>query len=200
MAKKLKKKSEGPGIEQMTDDIRAAAIGALRNAAKDVLNDLSSISPNWSGDFRASWYVETSDGKRGVKPSGDNGKYNLFNIPMLRIQGRNSRGQFTSKLPANAGKIELFIGNSSQYAQEAMDLVPGGFEYPGFGPEGAVIATGLRQEGIRGKLKGSGRNRITAPLDWYTTYMEGGAFTRAFNRGAKAGFLTPINRPRFNKS
>ena len=192
------KKGKGFGIEKMADDVRDAAINALRNAAKEVINDLAAISPDWSGEFKESWFVETADGKRG-KEGGEGGKYSLFNIPQLKVQGRNARGQFTAAKPISAGKIELFIGNSSPYAQEAMDLVPGNFVYPGFEPKGQVVAKGKRQDNIRGKIEqGRGNNRSTAPLDWYTTYMEGGAFTAAFNKGAKAGFLVPVNRPRFN--
>ena len=192
------KKGKGFGIEKMADDVRDAAINALRNAAKEVINDLAAISPDWSGEFKESWFVETADGKRG-KEGGEGGKYSLFNIPQLKVQGRNAKGQFTAAKPISTGKIELFIGNSSPYAQEAMDLIPGSFRYPGFEPKGQVVAKGKRQDNIRGKIdQGRGNNRSTASLDWYTTYMEGGAFTAAFNKGAKAGFLVPVNRPRFN--
>jgi hypothetical protein len=192
------KRGKGFGIEKMADDVRDAAINALRNAAKEVINDLAAISPDWSGEFKESWFVETADGKRG-KEGGEGGKYSLFNIPQLKVQGRNARGQFTAAKPIGTGKVELFIGNSSPYAQEAMDLIPGNFRYPGFEPKGQVVAKGKRQDNIRGKIdQGRGNNRSTASLDWYTTYMEGGAFTTAFNKGAKAGFLVPVNRPRFN--
>lgn len=192
------KKGKGFGIEKMADDVRDAAINALRNAAKEVINDLAAISPDWSGEFKESWFVETADGKRG-REGGEGGKYSLFNIPQLKVQGRNAKGQFTAAKPVGAGRIELFIGNSSPYAQEAMDLIPGSFRYPGFEPKGQVVAKGKRQDNIRGKIdQGRGNNRSTASLDWYTTYMEGGAFTAAFNKGAKAGFLVPVNRPRFN--
>ena len=196
--KKPVKKGKGFGIEKMADDVRDAAINALRNAAKEVINDLAAISPDWSGEFKESWFVETADGKRG-KEGGEGGRYSLFNIPQLKVQGRNAKGQFTAAKPMSTGKIELFIGNSSPYAQEAMDLIPGNFRYPGFEPKGQVVAKGKRQDNIRGKIdQGRGNNRSTASLDWYTTYMEGGAFTAAFNKGAKAGFLVPVNRPRFN--
>jgi hypothetical protein len=175
-------------LRNMAPDIRNAAVNALRNAAKEVLNDLAEISPNWGGTFRASWYVETSDGKRGVSPTGEGGKYNLFNIPQLSTPGRDARGRFTPAT-APARKTELFIGNSAPYAQEAMDLIPGKFKYPGFEPAGEEQPRGKRQNGIRGDLKPPGGNRSTAPLDWYSTYMGGGAFAAAFNKGAKAGFL-----------
>ena len=112
----VRKAGKGFGIEAISDDVRRAAVTALRNAAKDVLNDLSSIGPNWSGDFKQNWYVETANGQRG-KTGGEPGRYNLFNIPRLLTQSRDARGRFTSVLPASKGKIELFIGNSSPYAQ-----------------------------------------------------------------------------------
>jgi len=181
----------------MSDDIANATISALREAAKEVLNDLAEIGPNWSGDFRENWYVETPEGRRGVKPTGEGGRYNLFNIPLLKTRGRDKRGRFTSgAIPQNIGKLELLIGNSSPYAQEAMDLIPGTFVYPGFEPAGREQPRGERQGGIRGDLRGRGGNRSTAPLHWYSTYMEGGGFSAAIKKGAKAGFITPITRPR----
>jgi hypothetical protein len=186
---------KGNDLRNLAPDVRKAAFDALRNAAKEVLNDLAEISPNWGGAFRESWYVETSDGKRGVRPTGEGGKYNLFNIPQLGTQSRTARGQFGPVVPP-ANKVQLFIGNSAPYAQEAMDLIPGRFKYPGFEPAGEEQPRGTRQNGIRGDLKAPGKNRSTAPLDWYSTYMGGGAFTAAFNKGAKAGFLEARNRPR----
>lgn len=193
-----RKAGKGFGIEAISDDARRAAINALRNAAKEVLNDLSSIGPNWSGKFKENWYVETKDGRRGVRVGTRGSGYQLFNIPQLDPPTRGARGRYTAMLPASKGKIELFIGNSSPYATQAMDLEPGDFVYPGFEPAGKEEPRGTRQDGIRGKLKRPGSNRSTAPLDWYSTYMEGGAFRAAFNKGAKAGFLEPVNRPRFN--
>lgn len=181
-------------ISKMSEDIQRAAISALRNAAKEVLNDLAQAGPAWSGEFRESWYVETADGERAASSKGPDGKYNLFNIPLPGKQGRSARGQFTkASLPSNIGKIELLIGNSSPYAQEAMDLIPGQFFYPGFEPKGQVVAKGKRYNEIRGNVRGSGNNRSTAPLHWYDTYMGGGAFSAAVKRGARAGFIRPVN-------
>jgi hypothetical protein len=181
-------------IGNMSEDIQRAAISALRNAAKEVLNDLAQAGPNWKGEFRESWHVETADGERAASNKGADGKYNLFNIPLLGKQGRNARGQYTKpSLPSNIGRIELLIGNSSPYAQEAMDLIPGIFE-ASTPPKGRIVARGRRQRGIRGDIKrGKGNNRSTAPLHWYDTYMGGGAFNAAFKRGARAGFIRPVN-------
>jgi hypothetical protein len=206
MARRRKpaKKGKGFGLEKMSDEIRDAAFTALRNAAKEVVNDLAAISPAWGGDFRDSWYVETADGKRGARPGGKDGKYNLFNIPLLKTQGRNARGQFTSSLPASGGKVELLIGNSSPYAQEAMDLIPGKFIRQEEDPIKAPVAIGRRVGKYRGDVKKMSTEEIlergkrpamsTAKKDWYDTYMGGGEFKAAIKKGAKAGFLIPVNK------
>lgn len=202
--KKPAKKGGGLGIAKMADDVRDAAINALRNAAKEVVNDLAAIGPAWSGEFRQDWYVETADGKRGVKAGGEDGKYNLFNIPQLKVQGRDARGRFTAAKPISADKIELFIGNSSPYAQEAMDLIPGKFIRQEDGPIKEPVAVGKRFGKFRGNVKEMSTEEIlesgkrpailTAQKDWYTNYMEGGAFKAAFQKGAKAGFIRPANQ------
>jgi len=198
------KKGKGFGLEKMSDEIKEAAVTALRNAAKEVLNDLVAIGPAWSGEFRDSWYVETADGKKGARPGGRDGKYNLFNIPLLKAQGRNAKGQFTSSLPTGIGKIELLIGNSSPHAQEAMDLIPGIFKRQEDGPIKEPVAIGKRVGRYRGDVKDVSTEKImesgkppamsTAEKDWYSTYMEGGAFKAAVAKGAKAGFLIPLNK------
>jgi hypothetical protein len=197
------KKGKGFGIEKMADDVRDAAINALRNAAKEVVNDLAAIGPAWSGEFRQDWYVETADGKRGVQARGEDGRYNLFNIPQLKVQGRNAKGQFASK-PMGVDKIELFIGNSSPYAQEAMDLIPGKFQRQEEGPIKEPVTVGRRVGRFRGDVKEMSTDEIlesgkrpavsTAQKDWYTNYMEGGAFKAAFQKGAKAGFIRLVNK------
>jgi len=206
MAKRRKptKKGKGFGLEKMSDEIRDAAFTALRNAAKEVVNDLAAISPAWGGDFRESWYVETADGKRGARPGGEGGKYNLFNIPLLKTQGRNAKGQFTSAMPASGSKVELLIGNSSPYAQEAMDLIPGKFIRQEEDPIKAPVAIGRRVGKYRGDVKKMSTEEIlergkrpamsTAKKDWYDTYMGGGEFKTAIKKGAKAGFLIPVNK------
>jgi hypothetical protein len=204
MARRIARKA-GKGFSgdfrNLPEDIRRNAVNALRNAAKEVLNDLAEASPNWSGAFRKSWYVETPDGKRGVKAASDDGKYNLFNIPQLGPQNRNAKGQFGFLVPPTS-RTTLFIGNSAPYARQAMDLEP--YEYPNLpkgkrlpAPKGSIYEYGYRPEGgMRGDVVPAGfgddatpPNRSTAPLDWYSTYMNGGQFRAAFNRGAKAGFL-----------
>ena len=174
----MARRSKGFGQDigkQITADVRRVAQQALREAAKQVLIELQERSPNWSGTFRDSWYVESSDGTKAIKADGptDYG-YNLFNVPRI-----NTRGPVT-----------LYINNSASYATQAMDLEGGVFLYPGFEPKGDVVLKGTRVDDIRGDIEtgGSGRNRATAPLDWYSTYMDGGSFRKSFGKGARLGF------------
>jgi hypothetical protein len=177
-------------IAQMPGDIREAIVSSLRNAAKETVNGLASAGPDWSGDFKNTWHVTTSDGKSSAKIGGESGVYNLFNIPLLKTQSRNLGGRFTTFLPTKLDGLELLIGNSSFYATQAMDLEPGEFFYPGFEPKGQEEPRGRRVNRIRGNLKKPGANRSTAPFNWYATYMEGGAFAAAFTKGARAGFAS----------
>jgi hypothetical protein len=210
MARRIQRKAAkgfNNDFSRLSNDVRRAAVGALRNAAKEVLNDLAERGPNWRGGFQESWYVETPTGKRGVKAGGEGGKYNLFNIPELNVRGRDARGRFSATAPT--ARTELFIGNSAPHATQAMDLEP--YEYPMLDkgqrlppPKGSIYEHGYRPDGgMRGDVTPAGfgdsanpPNRSTAPLDWYSSYMNGGEFRAAFNRGAKAGFLEARNKPR----
>ena len=55
-------------------------------------------------------------------------------------------------------------------------------------PAGNVVAQGTRQSGIRGNVSGDGNAESTAPLDWYTSYLNGGGMARALQRGVTFGF------------
>lgn len=186
---------------RLISDFKRRANVALRAAAVEVLNDLTDISPAWSGDFRNSWYVESSDGTRAARNPGDEFfgaseyGYNLFNVPNIK---------------ESKGPIKLSIGNSAPYATIAMDLEGSqeGFEYPGYEPikkleDPSAVQRGTRESAVRGDITlGKGSNRRTAPLDWYTTYMEAGGFDKSFKNGCKLGFkrrgaggVTPADRP-----
>ena len=59
-------------------------------------------------------------------------------------------------------------------------------------PKGDVVATGKRDPDsltFRGEISGGdGGARITAPLDWYSTYLKGGKFKKALRKGLQMGF------------
>jgi hypothetical protein len=81
------------------------------------------------------------------------------------------------------------IFNTSEYAAEAMDLVPGKWRKPLEDPLGGIEFGVLR--GARGKSpsfrweitpgeKGSGVS--TAEKDWYENYVRGGELSRDFKK------------------
>jgi hypothetical protein len=156
-------------LRNIAPDIRAAVENALRESAKAVVGNLHEISPAWQGQFRERWHCG--------------------------IEGKGQKVFFrqVDRLPPNPSLAAILIGNDAPYATVAMDLEPGVFIAPPKTSEKPIIR-GTRQDGIRGKLVGDGENSATAPLDWYSTYMEGGGFSKAFKQGAKAGFIRPVTK------
>ena len=87
---------------------------------------------------------------------------------------------------ARVRKFEIV--NTQPYAEIALDLKPGSFRKIGR-PAGEVVAQGTRPApGIRGDVSGVGGAESTAPLDWYTSYLNGGGMARALERGVTFGF------------
>lgn len=97
------------------------------------------------------------------------------------------------KLPATKREVQrvtkFVIKNTAEHADIALDraVVPREeFRYPGYGPKGDVVARGSRpEEGKRGDVSGNGNARITAPLDWYPTFVQGGKMQKALERGVR---------------
>ena len=169
MAKNL----EGKGIDAFVLKERRKFNTKVRTIAKNIMNDLAAEGPVWSGDFRDS-YIATSL-STSVSGSGSY-PYKVSDIPQLSVSKRDTE---------RVKKIR--IGNTAEHARISMDLeVPkDNFEFPGYGPEGEILFRGVRPEGgKRGQIEGSGnKNRSTAPLDWYTTYMKGGKMQRRVKQG-----------------
>ena len=99
------------------------------------------------------------------------------------------------------------LENIQPYAPYALDLEEGKFTPPNFprkdkglNPKGKVVKKGTRDTSrptLRGDISGgtptqgksiSGQSRITAELDWYKTYIKGGAMQKAMVRGIRTGF------------
>lgn len=173
------------GFGNITPEAKAAVVKAARVAIKLVLNELSAEGPGWSGEFRDSWYVKSRIGP-AAKTGGEKGVYNLFNIPGIQ-QVRGARGRF-EKGTFSGSQLTFSIGNSAPHAEEAMDLIPGKFSSQKVEPI-KPATEGRRYGDLRGEVAlGEGKSRITAPLNWFTTYMAGGQFKRDFNKGVRLGF------------
>ena len=167
-------------VRFMTDDIMAALNDGVRNAAVRVMNDLGKKGPVWSGEFRDSW-IAVSKQKAGSTAINGSYPYTLSNVPELSLKQKRQ-----------VKKIE--ITNTSKWAKYALDLEPGRFFIPKNqpNPKGKVVESGKRDittTTFRGQISSSdGKARITAPLDWYSTYLKGGKFKKALRKGLQMGF------------
>ena len=171
----------------LTDELMKKINDGARNAAVQVMNDLGKKGPVWSGEFRDSW-IAVSKQKGGSAASSGSYPYDLSNVPQLSLEQKEQ-----------VKKIK--ITNTSKWAEYALDLKQGRFTPPNFPspkdgrplhPKGDVFATGKRNPDsptFRGEISGGdGGARITAPLDWYSTYLKGGKFKKALRKGLQMGF------------
>ena len=164
--------------------IRSKVNKTLRTVTRNVMNDLAEAGPVWTGEFRDSW-IATSMGTGGTGTGGSY-PYQLKDVPELPITKKEQNR-----------KSKIVISNLADHAAIAMDLEESGYVYPGQEPEGDIVFRGTRQSGIRGdigpKEKDGGDNRATAPLHWFTTYIQGGKFKNAIARGIRLKSIQAIS-------
>ena len=154
--------------EKLEAGFLAPFILGVARSAQAVVAELQEAGPAWSGKFSNSWEIATAT--KVSSGSGAEGAPQRLQAPILTPE------QFKFK-----PEIKYYIANKSPYADVALDLKEGNFEYPGFEPR-KEAKRGKRVGGIRGDLIGTkGPNRSTAPLDWYRTYIQGGGLDKAIN-------------------
>jgi hypothetical protein len=150
-------------------------------AAEKIVRDLQELGPLWSGRFANSWQITGPQGQlaQGTGAAGRPQVIGFSSAPFTGLQAVQtlSRTFFTKD------KIVYRISNFCPYADEARDFVPytppSDAEKSSIGDPLGQATSGVRGPGAkRGDLKGTGRNRSTAPLDWYTTYAGGGQLDR----------------------
>ena len=166
-------------IKNLPKDLRELINTAARFAAVELMNDLAEAGPEWSGEFQDSW-VAIPIGTGASGSTGGGYPYTLQDVPKLST---------SIKETARAKKFEIV--NTQPYAAYALDLEEGVFRggIRQTNPAGEVVATGSRSvPGRRGDVSGDGDARSTAPLDWYSTYLNGGEAQQALRRGVTFGF------------
>lgn len=157
-------------LDRLAENIDRIAVAAFSRgparAAEEIVTDLQEAGPVWSGRFSNSWEISTSDGRR-TAGSGAPGMPKRIAAPLLSGRG------------FAFDDVKYTVSNFSSYADQARDLVEGDYIDPGTLPL-KEYDRGTRVSGIRGDLIGNdeGPNRSTAPLDWYTTYVRGGAIDK----------------------
>lgn len=163
------------GIGNLLKELDRVAATTVYNGpkrcAEKVVRDLQERGPAWTGKFSNSWQIEAPD--KTVRGSGAAGNPESLYTPPLT-------GRQVVQSILTTDKIVFRVSNFSSYADQATDLAP-------FIPEELEDTTPLKPVeygkrpagGRRGELSGSGSNRRTAPLDWFTTYVRGGNLDRA---------------------
>ena len=163
-------------ISQLPIDVRELINEVARYAAVEIMNDLAEAGPEWTGKFQDSW-VAVPIGRAASGSTGGGYPYTLNDVPKLST---------SIKETARVKKFEIV--NTQPYAEYALDLKEGKFRGIG-NPAGEVVATGSRPvPGRRGDVSGTGGARSTAPLDWYTSYLNGGGMAKALQDGVTFAF------------
>jgi len=148
----------------------------IQRAATEVVRELQEAGPQWTGEFANSW--EIASNSKVVSGTGSPGAPQKIQAPPLSID------EFKFK-----PETKYYIANKAPYADVALDLAP--YSYEGLDKNSNLgepiknpgsIEYGTRPAGgKRGDVQGSGSNRSTAPLDWYTNYMRAGKFDKAIS-------------------
>jgi|TARA_Y100000015_G_scaffold18996_1_gene18423 hypothetical protein len=163
-------------ISQLPIDVRELINEVARYAAVEIMNDLAEAGPEWTGKFQDSW-IAVPIGRAASGSTGGGYPYTLNDVPKLST---------SIKETARVKKFEIV--NTQPYAEYALDLKEGKFRGIG-NPAGEVVATGSRPvPGRRGDVSGTGGARSTAPLDWYTSYLNGGGMAKALEAGVTFAF------------
>jgi hypothetical protein len=149
-------------------------------AAEQVVAELQELGPRWSGKFSNSWRISTPT---GTTAGGTGQEGNPVPVKAPELSGADVR----TKLFGSPFRVD----NTASYADVATDLATGDFENPGK-PALKPVSRGNRTKGIRGEpwpvpgTRGTqGPNRATAPLDWFTTYVDGGSLDKAIEKAMR---------------
>jgi len=161
-------------LRQLIKDLDRIAATTLYNGPKAVaekaVRELQDIGPQWTGRFSNSWEIKTPD--KTTRGTGGEGAPRRIYTPS--VSGRQVTRSFLTK-----NKLLFTVSNFSPYADQATDLAP-------FTPTKLKDQTPIKTPeygkrppgGLRGDLRGSGGNRRTADLDWFTNYLRAGKFDK----------------------
>jgi hypothetical protein len=164
-------------FEALIDDLGqfySSVYNGAKRSAERVVDDLQQEGPLWTGRFSNSWQI--SEGRTQVAGSGQAGQPKPIKFPSAP---KNRSRQFTKNDVVVFTISNFATGRQGPYALKAMDIEEGKYEYPGVEPL-KEAKEGVRLSGIRGDLNliDGGPNRRTAPLDWYTNYVDSGRIQR----------------------
>lgn len=166
---------------QELDRVAATTVAnGPKRAAERIVRELQQEGPSWTGQFSNSWQIEGPD--RTTKGDGQPGEPRPLYTPSIR--GTAAVRSFVS-----TDKILFTISNFSPHSDLARDLVTGNFYRPTDTPQTQlglrkwqVINEGRRRNVLRGQTgggKAGNESSRTAPLDWFTSYVQAGKLNEA---------------------
>lgn len=183
-------------VKQLEKDITRKIARGMQEFAVRSMNNLADSGPAWTGEFSQSWvFSAKGESSPSITAGGSNtiGKYNKYSAPLVSIER-----------DIKSGKSEFVIANTSEHALIAIDEVESSFyppesqPYPIKDPADVLVGGGRPQDDIvlRWQMKEIDLSdpdekilsRITAPKDWFTTYIKGGALQLDLASGFSVGF------------
>jgi hypothetical protein len=165
-----------------------------RAAAERTVRELQKKGPSWTGRFSNSWQIEGPSGVGSSKGDGQPGDPRPIYSPLVS-------GQQVTKSLLTKDKLIFTISNFSDHALKAIDAVeqanvlyPRGWDINPDGPSTQLGKSKFEPEltgregnsSYRGAIGGGDPNSFssrTAPLHWFSTFVEGGALDKAVQRG-----------------
>lgn len=163
--------------EALDKQVATALFGqAPKKCAERIVRELQERGPSWTGAFSNSWRI-TSVGGDATGGSGVTGEPQYVPAPLL------------SGIQLLRSGVKYEITNVSPIATYALDLESSTtWRQPGGQPQTAkgqaawkTFNTGRKPSSKRGEAGGggAGQSSQTAELDWFTKYLDGGAFNNA---------------------
>lgn len=161
---------------QVQADLTPFLARGIRNAAVEIVNGLVEAGPGWSGEFSRSWYV-AAPGE--TAPSRDRGGDDIYEYTYRNFQ----LNKFEKALNAGGRSIRFEIVNTAPHADVAIDaeestffridqpLKPQTFGSSRPRDEDGQVPHFRYQIGSLGPGEEDDSSSITAPQDWFETYV-----------------------------
>ena len=174
-------------LTQLSKDLDALGVNLVFNsrarAAEAVVKDLQKLSPAWTGKFRNSWYIESPTGSRhgGSQSAGE-----AIPVKAPVLSGADAQKVYTR------GAKPFTIDSASSYKDQATDTAPFRLDGP-VPPKTAKSEFGVKRGerpdgGLRGDVSGSGGNRSTAELNWFSKYSRAGKLDQTVKKALSKPF------------
>lgn len=180
--------------KEIERDIRRKIAQGIQEFAVTSMNNLAKAGPAWTGEFSQSW-VFLAEGETGLSFTAGSrigiGRYNKNDVPLFEIER-----------DLKARRFKFAIKNISDHALIATDEEESVFYPPehqrfpfkdpvayggGRPPDDLVFRYQMKEVDLDDP-EDTVMSRITAPQDWFATYLNGGGLQRDLSAGFSVAF------------